>query len=343
MKRLWLYFVKIYLNVGLFFYYKRIKVSGIEHIPKNAPTLIICNHQNALIDPLLIATRIPQYAYYLTRAGVFTSAFIHKFLNSLNMIPVYRIRDGWSNLTLNNPIFDKVCKLLSNAQTIVIFPEGSHNLVRRVRPLNKGFTRIIIDTLEAQPELELKLVPIGLNFVKAEAFPDSVAMNIGEPILVKIKDYQHKSDWVADLKAQAISAMKTLTTHIPKDQYDEIIQKIETLNLDYMDAETINNCIANNFSNCKKRPNSQLNFLRRALKFLLIINLFIPYLIWKFLIEPKIDEIEFRSTFRFGVAVVVVPIYLVLTVSILSGMIGYSWAISYALFIIGLELLTVKL
>ena len=343
MKTFWLFSVKVYLRIGLFFYYRSIKVYGLENISVNKPTLIICNHQNALIDALILATRIPKYAYFLTRAGVFYNTLVNNFLNNLNMLPVYRIVDGWRNLAKNNPVFEKVSYLLSKSQTVVIFPEGRHNLVRRVRPLNKGFTRIIFDTLDQYPELDLELIPFGLNFRKAEAFVDEVAMYIGTPIPIVTSTELNKREKTNQLKADTRSALSKLTTDIPKEYYEETLNKIEDLNLNYLDPKTINSCIANDFINCDSRPKSKLNGLRQILKILLILNLLIPYIIWKYLVEPKIIETEFTSTFRFGIAIVLVPIYLLATFFVLSNWIGFQLALLYVIFVIIIDLLVVKL
>ena len=56
MKDIWVNFVKSYIRLGLFFYYKKIKVVGKENIPKDSAVLFVSNHQNALIDPLIIGT-----------------------------------------------------------------------------------------------------------------------------------------------------------------------------------------------------------------------------------------------------------------------------------------------
>ena len=66
---------------------------------------------------------------------------------------------------------------------MVIFPEGSHNLARRVRTLSKGFTRIVFDTLEKYPDINLQLVPIGVNYKNAKAWPDEAAIYFGDPLL----------------------------------------------------------------------------------------------------------------------------------------------------------------
>ena len=143
MKVYLLHIIRAYLRLGLFFYFKTIRVFNAEHIPKDKPVLFLANHQNALLDPLLIATNSERFSYYLTRAGVFKKQWVSKLLNQLRMLPVYRIRDGWSNLTHNNPIFEACSNLLHNKEAIVIFPEGSHNLNRTVRPLSKGFRQYL--------------------------------------------------------------------------------------------------------------------------------------------------------------------------------------------------------
>ena len=120
MRNLFLFLVRVYLRIGLFFYYRRIKSVGKENIPNNKPVMVLGNHQNALIDPLLLAKDFNTYAYYLTRAGVFKKNFVSKLLALFNMLPVYRIRDGWSNLTQNNAIFEQCKHILNAKKTLVL-------------------------------------------------------------------------------------------------------------------------------------------------------------------------------------------------------------------------------
>ena len=60
MKILWYLFVKIYVRTGFAFYFKKINLVGIENIPKKRAILFVSNHQNALIDPLLIGAITPR-------------------------------------------------------------------------------------------------------------------------------------------------------------------------------------------------------------------------------------------------------------------------------------------
>ena len=91
------------------------------------------------------------------------------------MIPIYRIRDGRESLKNNQAVFDLCSDLLQQKEAILMFPEANHNLKRRVRPLSKGFTRILFNTLLQAPETDIQIVPVGINYKDAVRFPDQVA------------------------------------------------------------------------------------------------------------------------------------------------------------------------
>ena len=316
------------MKLGLFFYFKKFKVVGKENIPRDKSLLVLGNHQSALIDPLLLAVTFKQFAHYLTRAGVFKKEFVSKLLNSINMLPVYRIRDGWSNLTNNNPVFEKCEQLLHEKKIIVIFPEGSHNLKRTVRPLSKGFTRIILDTLEHYPDTDLHLLPVGFNYVDAVGFPDSASVYYGKPIRVKdlLSDDIHKN--VITLKETVHNELTKLTTHIPLDNYEKTLQKLEQHPVDFFNPIAVNTCIESNLENCDKSKKGK-SFLEKLLKPLVYLNLFAPILFWRLVVKPKVKELEFIATFRFAVAMVLVPLWLFIVAFVLLSFFGGQVALIY--------------
>ncbi len=342
MKKLWIRSVRGYLNLGMFFYFKKIKVYDVNNVPKDQPVLILCNHQNALLDALLIATKCGRIVHFLTRASVFKKSFVYTLLRSFQMLPVYRIRDGWNNISKNNPVFETCSELLSKNEGVVIFPEGSHNLKRTVRPLSKGFTRIIFETLKKYPETELQLVPVGLNFIKAKEWEDSVSIYFGKPILAKdyITDFTNED--VLALKQAIHSNISELTTHIPNDGYDETLDRLEKLNANFLDPVSVNNCINSNFKDCQPNEKIRTNKLKPFLKFLLKFLLIGPYFIWSRYAKPKIEEIEFMSTFRFAVALTLVPIWLILLGVLFSFLFSWMVGVGFIVFVLLLELITVK-
>lgn len=303
---------------------------------------MLSNHQNALLDALLIATKSGRFTYFLTRAAVFNKPTIAKILNSLLMIPVYRVRDGWGNITENNVIFDSCSELLNKNEGIVIFPEGSHNLKRKVRPLSKGFTRIVLGTIEKYPKIDFQLIPVGLNFIDAKAFPDSASMYFGEPIDAKTYNEGNENENVIKLKKKIQDEISKLTTNIPSENYDDILSKLQALKIDFLNPKKVNECIKNNFANCESNEVKQDPFLKKIIRVLTICNLIVPYLIWRNFVKPKIKEKEFISTFRFALSITLVPLWILLIVLIVVGIMGWAVAMSYLVFSITLMLLFVK-
>lgn len=342
MRRIWLLCVRAYISAGMFFYFRRIKVFGIENIPKNKPVLLLSNHQNALLDALLIATKSNRYSYFLTRAGVFQKPFVAKLLKSLQMLPVYRVRDGWGNLSNNNAIFETCSELLNKKECVVIFPEGNHNLMRRVRPLSKGFTRIVLNTFEKHPNIDLQLLPVGLNYQDAVKFPDSTAIYFGKTIEAKNYISGDKNNDVVSLKSKIQSEISQLTTNIPKDDYEVILGKLKLMETDFLNPKAVNACIDFNFKDCKIKKAKRNMFLEYFSKLLLILIFPIPYILWKFLIKPRIKEIEFLSTFRFAAVVTLAPVWLIIIFLAFGVTLSWSFASLCLIAIIIISIVAVK-
>lgn len=305
MKKIWYLFVKLYMRVGFAFYFKKILISGVDNIPKNKAILFVANHQNALIDPLLIGAITPRELNFLTRADVFNKPLIKALLSSVNMMPIYRIKDGRTGLSRNEEVFQKCYKILNKNGTILIFPEGNHNIQRRLRILSKGFTRIILGTLENDPDQEIVVLPIGINYTNAKKFASSVHLVFGEPIIVH---EHHKNSALngssSELKNEVSEAMKKLITHIENaEHHDKIVAAFKEE--EFLDPSKVNeklNVIDHTLEEVSSEDN-QFHFLRP----LVLINSFIPIMVWKYL-APKIEEEEFIATWRFTIGITLFPI-----------------------------------
>ncbi len=320
MKKLGYYIFKLWVSVGLFCYYRKIHINGFEHIPRDRPVLFLSNHQNALMDVLLIATKCKRKPWFLTRSDVFLNPMLNGFFKFLQMLPIYRLRDGKDKLAKNPAIFDQCAKLLQNNEALVLFPEANHNLKRRVRPLSKGFTRIIDSALQIAPELLLFVIPIGQNYRNATQTGDAAALYFGKPIMVS----HHGNNQKVDLKETVSKELKQFTTHIgDEDNYDEIIKNLNNAQVNYLDPKSVNKQIQNrSFTQSKK--NIGANSFSRFLFYLL--NLPIVFL-WRLLVKPKVPEPEFMATFRFGFAILGYPLFYV----VLFFALQYAFAIDIAL------------
>ena len=341
LKITWYYFIKAYIKTGLFFYAKKIKVSGIENIPKKGAVLFTSNHPNGLIDPLIIATHNPRINHFLVRAAVFKKPLVKKFLGTLNLMPIYRIRDGKSQISKNNQVFETCFDILNNKKALMIFPEGSHGRVRKIRPISKGFTRILFGAIDKYPDLQITIIPVGLTYQNASVFPSKVALHYGRPILTN--DFYNPDELINStntLKNEVKKSLETITTSIPKDKdYEAVLQNLNASNLDFTDVLKSNSIIRSNqkLEAVKKKT----NFLK-PLFYLIIFNSIIPYSIWK-KASKKIDEIEFVDTFRFGLGIVIFPLFYLLQSLVIKFFFGGKIASIYFCISLLLVLIYTKL
>ncbi|MHB1146646.1 MAG: lysophospholipid acyltransferase family protein [Lutibacter sp.] len=328
MRNLWYHFIRIYVKIGLFFLFKRMSVYGKENIPKKGAVIFIGNHQNALIDAIVVPTTNNRSIHFLTRASAFKITLVNKILRSLNMIPVFRIRDGVHTIEKNIAVFEQCIEILKQEKAIQIFAEGEHHLKRSVLPLKKGFARIILGTLQKYPDLPIYIVPIGINYDSHLNFPLSTSIYYGKPILAN----QFIDIYNPDLKFKEITnkvskALKNLTLHVEDStNYDEIIVKLEALNVDYLDPFETNKLIENikttpSITQVKKR---KINWFA-PIHFLAKLNSVFPLLIWKY-IKPNIKDVVFTNTYRFALITTLFPLFYLIQATIVYYF--FSWRIA---------------
>jgi 1-acyl-sn-glycerol-3-phosphate acyltransferase len=310
-----LYFiVQKIVRLGLFCYYKEIQIHGLEKVPKDKPVIFLANHQNALLDPLIIAACTDLKPYFLTRSDIFVNIIFNRIFSFLRMLPIYRMQDGRNTLGKNVAIFERCTQLLRKHEPILLFPEANHNIQRRVRPLSKGFTRIIFNAYEQDPAIDIQLVPVGINYEAAAKFPDRVAFYFGNPVGSRqYYDISNPLGSTMALKNKIAKDLKQLTVHIEAlDHYDEITTQLDRLKVNYLKPGGVNKIIAN-----FKVPNNPLINLESKRKnknffdyVFMILNAPI-LLIWSVVFKSKIEEVEFLSTFRFAFAFIMMPIFYV--------------------------------
>lgn len=182
--------VKKYATFGLRRYYRKYQIEGnVTNIEKGVPIIFAPNHQNALIDPINVATstKRDRQPSFLTRSDVFVPAALPIF-NAFKMMPIYRQRDGVDSLEKNKQIFEECVNRLSHNESFIIFPEGNHGRPRKLRPLKKGAARIAFQAAEKNNfDFSLQIVPVGLNYNQHKKYHNDMLVVFGEPI--HLKDY----------------------------------------------------------------------------------------------------------------------------------------------------------
>lgn len=330
--------LKAYVTLGLYLFFDKIKIHGLQNIPKNDPVLFLPNHQNALIDALMIVTNNPLKTHFVARADVFKNQTIKKLLSLIYMRPIYRMRDGRSSLKLNEEIFDWCSQVLLKNDALVIFPEGNHSLLRKVRPLSKGFTRVVYGTLAKNPDLNLKIIPVGLNYTHHKKKGGDVSVYYGAPIGAKKYLSLEERQRITQLKEAVSASLKKLTTHIPEEGYQQRLISLERQGINFWDPEEANTAINEGLQVRKHKRKSWLRALKWVINFPIIINSILPILAWQVL-KQTIKDPVMTATVKFSYGLIAYPIcYGIQAIAI--SFIGSSW---HGLAYFGISILSLKL
>lgn len=234
--------LKFVIGIGIRLYYKEVKISGKQNLPKDGPTIFIANHPNTLMDAWVIGMVSKQPVHFMAKATLFNSKFKLKLLKSLNAVPINRAGEGKTKGTDNTSSFEECYKILEEGKTLVIFPEGTSFQERVLRQLKSGTARIALEAENRNDgKLGLQVVAIGLNYSQPEKFRSRILVDIDPPASV--------TDYLDEFKEDNLSAAKKLTekfrlrlervlvTTANKEE-DELIEDLHTiLNSKYVKSD----------------------------------------------------------------------------------------------------------
>jgi 1-acyl-sn-glycerol-3-phosphate acyltransferase len=362
-------------------FYRKIIVMGRENINPDHHLIFAPNHQNALMDALAVLFTHKGQPVFLARADIFKKKTIATFLYFIKILPVYRIRDGFSTVKANDEIFLKTIDVLKNKNGLVILPEGDHVGFRRLRQLKKGICRVAFQADEATDfKLKIKIIPVGVEYSNYSRMRQVLTVVYGKPVEVSeyhqlYKDSPEKALNV--LRTRLSTEIKKVMVHIESEDDYEAIDELRSIingrysdnmkfpklfrdrnlidkinRLKVSDPQTYNKICS--LSLQVKKKSKDLNITYRLLQkkkhpldWLIagLAGLFLTFPIWlfgniftlTFLSLPELQirktkDLQFHSTIRFGISLVLafifLPVYLVISLIIFS-----PWWLAVIIFI----------
>lgn len=198
-------------------FFRKIYLSNIHRIPKDKPVVLAANHPSAFLEPCILACFLDRPIYFLVRGDIFVKPFYIKILRALNMVPVYRLKDGgYQNLKNNFATFQYCYAALKEKKTIMILAEGRTIHEKRLRPLQKGTARIVFGAYDIFPDMEeIQVIPVGVNYTYADQPRSEAMIDFGEPI--------HSRKYWKTGETNASQAISDLTEELRKRLVQNVI------------------------------------------------------------------------------------------------------------------------
>ncbi len=219
-------FLFYFANLIIRIYYRKFYINGLDKIPKDKPLLIVSNHPNGFLEPIIMACLFPIDLHFLVRGDLFENRMLRWLLLSTNQVPIYRFKDGIAALRNNQKTIEKTIEVLKRNKAIIIFAEGSTDARWYVREMKKGMARMAFQCLDGSPDLDLHILPIGVTFQNSSHPGTDVILNAGEAFAVKpfySKNVKEAKDKMDELTEITRAKIQELTIHLEDKKNEKII------------------------------------------------------------------------------------------------------------------------
>lgn len=125
-------------------YFREIERVGTPPGPDTRGRVIVSNHTNALIDPILVLTDAACEISPIAKSTLWSIPGLRWLLDRAGAVPIVRRKDTPDkDASQNAAIFDKVARHLAGGGNILIFPEGTSHSEPQLAPLRTGAARMM--------------------------------------------------------------------------------------------------------------------------------------------------------------------------------------------------------
>jgi 1-acyl-sn-glycerol-3-phosphate acyltransferase len=339
-------------------YFRKIYLIDAEKLPLTGPVLLSSNHPMAFAEACLLACFLNRPLYFLVRGDVFKKGW-QWFFKGTNQIPIYRFRDGFSNMRRNKESFSRAHEALSEEKAILIFSEGNTRMQKKLAPLQKGLARLAFGAYAEKNVQDIQVVPVGVNYSNGKLFRSDVTIKIGDPLF--LNDYIDRNDEDNQEAAKSLTqdlfeAMLPQIIHIENREDERLADRLFEIYgnlanetpwpiLDYARtrferekeiADQINHLSEDDKKDLLRLTAHPYELVRRKRWKIYLILLIamplalgglllnaIPFYISKSIADRKVTQVEFYTPVRMGLMIVLYITWFILCLFILLWLLGW--------------------
>jgi glycerol-3-phosphate O-acyltransferase / dihydroxyacetone phosphate acyltransferase len=215
-------------------YFRKIVFINRQYLRAKAPLIVLCNHPNTVVDPLLAVMYTREPVYLLANYGLFKNPISGAILRTLFCIPVKRVKDVAAGEERNNDDAFRASEAhLKAGRSLFIAPEGTSYTERHIREFKTGLARIIFEAeRQSDFKLNVRILPIGLTYFDPLKFGSDVVVEVGEPFSAidwRERYAEDKRKTVDEFAQYVENQFHALTIHCTDVAEDHFLQKVEAV------------------------------------------------------------------------------------------------------------------
>jgi glycerol-3-phosphate O-acyltransferase / dihydroxyacetone phosphate acyltransferase len=215
-------------------YFRKIHYINKQYLSAKGPLIVISNHPNTVVDPLLAVMYTREPTFLLANYSLFKNPIAGAILRTLYCIPVKRVKDVAHGEERNNDdAFRESEQHLMAGRSLFVAAEGDSYTERHIRPFKTGAARILFAAeAEANFKLNVRILPVGLTYFDPLKFGSDVVVEVGEPFsAAEWQDHyaQNPQETVDNFMQSVENKFYDLTIHCANVEEDHFLRKLEAI------------------------------------------------------------------------------------------------------------------
>lgn len=199
-------------------------------LPRHGPVLVIANHPNSLVDPILVLAAAGRRVRFLAKAPLFEDYRIAWLLRAVGAVPVHRPQDDPAQLSKNAEVLGAAGDALASGAAIAVFPEGKSHNEPSLAPLKTGAARIAL-LAAGTAGAAIPIIPVGLNLRQKETFRSEALALVGAPLAWDDLASCNATDVdaVRELTSRMDSALRSVTLNVERWEDAPVVECAEAV------------------------------------------------------------------------------------------------------------------
>ena len=215
-------------RIALRGFFRQIDVEGLERIPRSGPVLIVSNHTNAFVDPLILLTRLRRPITLTAKSTLAGKALLNPAIRMMGVVLLARRQDGIKDAHANDDALAELSDVLKRGGVVYIFPEGESHSDPHIHPFRTGAARIAFEHIEHGNE-DLTIVPVGLHYEQKDRWRSRASALVGMPWSLRAWRERHPQSTARELTATLEQQVKDLALSFGSSEERDVVLQTLTL------------------------------------------------------------------------------------------------------------------
>ncbi len=179
---------RLYFRLALPVFYREMEVVGRERVPEDGPVILVGNHNNALLDPIIAGAYVDRRLRMTAKSTIGSMPVLGALARAIGVVFLHRQQDVdlGADPRRNLAALEVLVDRLAEGEAVIIFPEGRSHEEPALARFKSGAARAALDYVErGSPAGPLTILPFGLWFERKERRRSLARLAFGEPIEVE--------------------------------------------------------------------------------------------------------------------------------------------------------------